>query len=144
MPTGRREAQRARMRTRLLAAALHLFEKHGYDGATIDRIAERADVARQTVLNHYPHKRDFVREWGRQRRDRLLDLAESGRPDEPTCEQLSRYYAALARMNENERELTRMLHVSLRHDDVLAHQSPVPDAVLAAIRQGTAARRTQP
>lgn len=30
-----------------------------------------------------------------------------------------------------------MLHVSLRHDDVLGHQRLVPDAVLAAIQQGS-------
>ena len=136
MPTGRREARRAQMRARLLTAALHLFGEQGYDGTTIDQIAERADVARQTVLNHYPHKRDFPRAWGQQRRDRLLDLAESGGPEEPVRERLSRYYAALARINEDERELTRMLYVSLWHDDVLAHQRPVPDAILDAIQQG--------
>lgn len=39
------------------------------DAATIDQIAERADVARQTVLNHYPAKKDFVAAWGERRRN---------------------------------------------------------------------------
>jgi hypothetical protein len=39
-------------------------------------------------------------------------------------------------MTEGERELTRMLHLSLQHDEVLAHQRPVPEAVLAAIHRG--------
>jgi hypothetical protein len=39
-------------------------------------------------------------------------------------------------MNERERTLTRMLHVSVRHDEVVAHQHPVPDATISAIRQG--------
>jgi AcrR family transcriptional regulator len=136
MAPGRREAQRLRMRARLLTAAMQLFSRNGFEATTIDQIAEKADVARQTVLNHYPHKRDFLQAWGQQRRDQLLDLTGQDGPDEPARGQLHRYFAALARMNEGERELTRMLHVSLRHDDVLAHQRPVPEAVLAAIRRG--------
>jgi AcrR family transcriptional regulator len=124
------------MRARVLAAALHLFARNGYEATTIDQIAEQADVARQTVLNHYPHKRDLLWAWGRDRRDRLLDLADQGGPGEPAREQLHRYFAVLAQMNEGERDLTRMLHLSLRHDEVLTHQRPVPEAVLAAIHRG--------
>jgi len=51
------------MRARLLAAALRLFAEQGYEATTIDQIAAAADVARQTVLNHYPHKRDFLQAW---------------------------------------------------------------------------------
>jgi AcrR family transcriptional regulator len=136
MSPGRREAHRMEMRARLLAAALHLFGARGYDATTIDQIAERADVARQTVLNHYPHKRDFLRAWGQQRRDRLLAIAEDAGPDEAGRAQLHRYFAALAGMNEQERELTRALYMSLPHDDVRIHQRPVPDAVVAAIDRG--------
>lgn len=135
MAQRRREAQRERMRARLLAAALELFAEHGYEATTIDQIAEKADVARQTVLNHYPHKRDFVRAWGQDRRDQLLRLPE---PDanEPAAEQLRRYFAALAAMNEGERELTGMLRAGLRHDEVLVQEKPVPDAVVEAVRRG--------
>ncbi len=133
---GRREAQRDRMRARLLTAALGLFAGQGYEATTIDQIAEQADVARQTVLNHYPHKRDFLRAWGQHRRDQLLSIADQAGPGEPARARLHRYYAALAQMNEGERELTRMLHLSLQHDEVLAHQRPVPEAVLTAILRG--------
>ncbi|MDT8914469.1 TetR/AcrR family transcriptional regulator [Amycolatopsis sp. PS_44_ISF1] len=133
MAEGRREANRARMRARLLTAALKLFGERGYEGTTIDDIAAEADVARQTVLNHYPHKRDFLREWGQDRRDRLLAVSDS---DEPARIRLHRYFTALAAMNERERTLTRMLHVSLRQDEVAAHQHPVPEATVEAISQG--------
>jgi AcrR family transcriptional regulator len=136
MPAGRRDRQRAAMRARLLTAALDLFAAHGFDATTIDQIADRADVARQTVLNHYPHKRDFVQAWGQHRRDQLLDLADRADPDEPADRRLHRYFAALAAMNEQERDLTRLLYVHLRHDEVRTHQRPVPDAVLATIRDG--------
>jgi TetR/AcrR family transcriptional regulator, cholesterol catabolism regulator len=44
------------MRGRLVAAALELFAAHGYDGTTMDMIADRADVARTTVFNHFMRK----------------------------------------------------------------------------------------
>jgi AcrR family transcriptional regulator len=124
------------MRARLLAVALQLFAQQGYEATTIDQIADQADVARQTVLNHYPHKRDFLHAWGQGRRDQLLDLAAQAGPAEPARGQLHRYFAALAQMNDQEPELTRKLYLSLRHDEVLAYQRPVPEAVLAAIRRG--------
>lgn len=144
MPAARREAQRFRMRARLLAAALRLFTEQGYEATTIDQIAAAADVARQTVLNHYPHKRDFLQAWGQHRRDQLLELAGQARPGEPARDQLHRYFAALAQMNEREPELTRTLYLSLRHDEVLAYQRPVPEAVLAAIRHGQQAGEFDP
>ena len=133
---GRREKQRNQMRVRLLNAALKLFIEHGYKPTTIDQIAQQADVARQTVLNHYPLKRDFLRAWGQQRRERLLELAKLVEPNESAQRQLQSYYAALAQMNEQERELTQVLFLSLRHDELLAHERPVPEAVLRAIHRG--------
>jgi AcrR family transcriptional regulator len=124
------------MRARLLAAALHLFAEHGYEATTIDQIAEQADVARQTVLNHYPHKRDFLQAWGQHRRDLLMDLTAQAGPDEPARSQLHRHFTALAQMNKREPGLTRKLYLSLRNDEVLAYQRPVPEAVLAAVRRG--------
>jgi AcrR family transcriptional regulator len=121
------------MRARLLRAALHLFAENGYEATTIDQIAEQADVARQTVLNHYPHKRDLVRAWGQRRRDELLNLADHAEPDESARAQLHRFYAALAEVNEREHDLTRMLHL---HEQVLVYERPVPEAVLAAIHRG--------
>jgi len=144
VPAGRRDAHRTRMRARLLSAALRLFAEQGYEATTIDQIAATADVARQTVLNHYPHKRDFLQAWGQDRRDQLLELADQARPGESARGQLHRYFAALAQMNEREPELTRTLYLSLRHDEVLAYQRPVPEAVLAAIRRGQARGELDP
>jgi TetR/AcrR family transcriptional regulator, cholesterol catabolism regulator len=134
---GRREANRERMRARLLEAAMELFAERGYEATTISDIAERADVARQTVLNHYPHKRDFVLAWGAGRRDRIAEQARA-HPDEPARAQLHRFFVTFARMNEDERELTRAMHIGPRNDEARVHQWPVADAVVTAIERGIA------
>jgi AcrR family transcriptional regulator len=125
---GRREQQRERMRTRLLAAALELFEARGFDATTIDQIADRADVARQTVLNHYPAKKDFVAAWG-QRRRRDLDALEDV-PAESARDGLHRIMNALAETNVREERLTRQLR---EHRIV---PQPVPEAVFRVLHQG--------
>ncbi|GAA1709926.1 TetR/AcrR family transcriptional regulator [Kribbella sp. NPDC056951] len=59
-PLGRRERSKAALRQRLLEAALAAFAEKDYRSATIDEIAERADVARATAFNHFPRKEDFL------------------------------------------------------------------------------------
>jgi AcrR family transcriptional regulator len=122
-----------RMRARLLSAAFDLFAANGFAETTIDQIAERADVARQTVLNHFPHKTDFARAWGQGRRDQLAAIGERVPADESAQALAHRYFAALAEMNERERDLTRALLQSLTPTEVFLYIRAVP---AAAIRRG--------
>ena len=68
-----KKAQRHRPKVKqraIIEAADELFLKHGYDGTSIDMIAERAGVSRQTIYNQYESKEalfsavttDFVQE----------------------------------------------------------------------------------
>jgi AcrR family transcriptional regulator len=56
--TGRtlRERKRDRTRGALLEAAADLFERHGYDGATIADIAAAADIGTRTFFSYFPSK----------------------------------------------------------------------------------------
>jgi TetR/AcrR family transcriptional regulator, cholesterol catabolism regulator len=53
---GRRERRRLEVQDRLRAAAASLFKEKGYDATTVEEIAERADVAKGTLFNHFPRK----------------------------------------------------------------------------------------
>ena len=128
MAAGRREQQRQRMRQRLLAAALDLFEAQGFDATTIGQIADHADVARQTVLNHYPAKRDFVAAWGERRRYELTALEDV--PGESARDGLHRIMNALAEINVREERLTRQL----REQRIVPQ--PIPEALFRILRQG--------
>jgi AcrR family transcriptional regulator len=140
----RRDARLRRTRDRLLLAALELFDRDGYDATTIDQIALQANVARQTVLNHYPHKRDFLAAWGLSRHDQLLALAVPPAPGEPARQALRWYMAALAHLSVAEPELTRVLYRSLRHDEVVVFQRPIPMAVRVLVTRGQASGEFDP
>lgn len=45
-----------RKREVILAAALELFSRSGVDGASLDRVAERADVSKTNLIYYYPSK----------------------------------------------------------------------------------------
>ncbi|MFI2242536.1 TetR/AcrR family transcriptional regulator [Streptomyces chrestomyceticus] len=45
---------------RLAAAALDLFEEHGYENTTVIEIAERAGLTKSTFFRHFPDKREVL------------------------------------------------------------------------------------
>jgi AcrR family transcriptional regulator len=59
---GRRERKRQALHQHLLESAARLFLERGIARTTVEDIAEAADVARQTVFNHFPYKEALVLE----------------------------------------------------------------------------------
>lgn len=57
---GRRERNKAAARQRILAAALELFQRRGFDATTTKEIARRAKVAEGTVFNYFATKDDIA------------------------------------------------------------------------------------
>lgn len=72
--TGRREQRARQTRRRILAAAHELFVEHGYAGTTVQQIADRADVAWQTVYSVFGTKPAIL--------SAVFDVAVAG-DDEP-------------------------------------------------------------
>jgi AcrR family transcriptional regulator len=58
--TGLRERKKAKTRTAIQTAALHLIERQGYHATTVDQIAELADVSQSTFFRYFPTKEDVV------------------------------------------------------------------------------------
>lgn len=56
----RRAALKARHRRAILDAAAALLDEHGIGGFSVDDLAERADVSRRTVFNHFPSLADIT------------------------------------------------------------------------------------
>ena len=48
-------------RSAVLAAAVAEFQELGFTGTSMDRVAQRAEVSKRTVYNHFPSKDDLFR-----------------------------------------------------------------------------------
>ncbi|HEX8977845.1 MAG TPA: TetR family transcriptional regulator [Solirubrobacteraceae bacterium] len=57
---GLRERKKAKTRAAIQAAALELFERHGYEATTVDQIAELSEVSQSTFFRYFRTKEDVV------------------------------------------------------------------------------------
>ncbi|WP_240980745.1 MULTISPECIES: TetR/AcrR family transcriptional regulator [Streptomyces] len=137
-PMGRRERQRQRIRSAILDAALELFAEQGYAATTIDQIAERADLARRTVFNHFPRKRDMLDAWRVERRDLVAArLVDGGVRRAPARRRLELQMEALAKVNEENPRMARVLSLGwLSELGTLESPFPVFDSFLDSVRLG--------
>lgn len=79
---GRRERKKQRTREALVAAAVELFSKQGYDETTVAEIAEAADVSTRTFFLHFPAKEDVLLANAQVRVDLGLRVIARRRPGE--------------------------------------------------------------
>ncbi len=87
--TGSREQKRLETRERIYAAALAEFREAGFQKAQIDRIVERAGVARGTFYFHFPTKEHVLLELQRRVETNVTErIAESPRRAESLSDYL--------------------------------------------------------
>src|SRR5512147_435167 len=59
-PESLRQRKRARTRAALIASALELFARQGYEATTIDEIAAAADVSPRTYFRYFATKEEVA------------------------------------------------------------------------------------
>ena len=57
MQPGKNLSKKEKSRIKILHAAKGLFERYGIDDVTFTQIAQKADVCRTTVFNHFADRR---------------------------------------------------------------------------------------
>lgn len=59
----RTERRKEETRKKIIAAAMALFNRQGFDRTTLEQISEEADVAKGTIFNHFPAKEAIIHEY---------------------------------------------------------------------------------
>ena len=81
---GLRERKKARTREALQEAAMDLFTRQGFDGTTVEEIADACEVSPRTFFRYFPTKEDVLFADTEERRERLLAvLADQPAGDAP-------------------------------------------------------------
>ena len=122
--SGRRARHRAQRRNEVYVAAVELFTHQGFDATTMGEIANRADVSRATVFNHFPRKTAFIDEWAARRRERAaVAVREANIVGMPLDQILERYMLEMARQSEEARRETVALVRAAAHGTGAASHS---------------------
>jgi AcrR family transcriptional regulator len=94
--TGLRERKKARTREALQEAAMERFARQGFDGTTVEEIAEACEVSPRTFFRYFPTKEDVLFADGEARRERLLEVIAARPVDEPAFVALTEGMRTLA------------------------------------------------
>jgi AcrR family transcriptional regulator len=78
-PLGRRAQSKDAIRTRIVTAALKLFQTKGFDATTTKAIARKAGIAEGTVFNYFKSKEDIALHFFEQEVDQAI-AAVRGNP----------------------------------------------------------------
>jgi AcrR family transcriptional regulator len=142
----RRERRKLEVRSRILEAALELFRQRGFAETKVSDICARADVAHKTLFNHFPSKRDLVRQIAQVAiGDLLIDIETARKEGRHTADRLARFFTGMAQRSleagpmgrEVVSELVHVVHASggSRSDEARR----LHDAFAAIVRDGLAA-----
>lgn len=128
LDVSRRERKKEETKERILEAAFALFRKHGVEATTIEEICEKADVAKGTFFNYFPHKEAVFgylsEKWVADAETRIGEMLEKSGHLWPKLRDL---FIEFASFYEEDRELskhmmmewTRQMHTS---DDPLCRR----------------------
>ena len=130
----RRTRREQEIRRRILDAAIACFLEKGFEATTIDEIAERADVARATVFNHYAEKQELLTAYLARRRQELVDLLRrEARADVSARQQLYDALDLLATFNERDVAESRELIGAWWRSGGTTARTPHTGVVLAEV-----------
>lgn len=139
IPRGLRERKKRQTRMDLARAAIRLFEDRGYAHATVEDIAEAANVSRRTFFRYFRSKDEvFIVDPEGKLAAIHIALAE-GPPDEPTLDALRRGLVAMteaywdpelsrsiiALMYREPEMMAAAMAYQVRFADTLAHEVAV-------------------
>lgn len=104
---GRRERKKEETKRRIYVAALELFHDKGFEHTTVDEITERADVAKGTFFNYFPHKESVLSYLSQEWLKRVEELA--AQPYRSATERITSLFTAVASAYGENRALTHLV-----------------------------------
>lgn len=104
-------AKRKKPPSAILEAAVRVFSRRGYMGATLNEVASEAGISKPTIYNHFRNKAELYEEMVRfvhRRTMELLELATA--PCSSTKERIKEILRVQFQMTRDRADLIRVMH----------------------------------
>ncbi|HLU74887.1 MAG TPA: TetR family transcriptional regulator [Nonomuraea sp.] len=139
---GLRERKKAETRQAVHEAALRLVVEHGFDGVTVEAIADAANISRRTFSNYFAGKEDALLYGEGKRFRRLVALVREQPPGDSAWQAM---WAAIEQLYEEvgipDREWAVRTRLAKKHPALLARQLAIHAALERELAQAIADRR---
>jgi AcrR family transcriptional regulator len=133
-PTTRRRLSAPDRRAAILDAALEVFSRSGYHGASIDEIAQEAGISKALIYEHFPSKKDLHASLlERHVQDIFERLAESAATPDPGEVRLRAGVDAFLEWSETNQDAFRLLFRDTFESDVAGVLRRLQQQATAAI-----------
>jgi AcrR family transcriptional regulator len=103
----------------ILEAAAELFAEHGFDGMSVDAVAQQAGVSKATIYRRYPGKIELCMAAGRHLCDRQVPIVDTGSVHDD-LRNLARSHARLLRTTVVGRGAAQMIADAARNPELAA------------------------
>lgn len=102
MTRGLRDRKKEQTRVAICGAALDLFERQGFEGTTVEDIADAANVSSRTFFRYFDSKIDVILDHKHEEGESLRDLLMARPPEEGPIDAVHAIFRErLAAINEN-------------------------------------------
>lgn len=127
----------------ILAAAVSMFARKGYDGTSVARLAQEAGVAKSTILHHFHSKQGLYIAVNKAPYEALKrSMAESVLSEADELEQVLAFFDAMIGWLRGHSDYCRLI-LRMQMDDLprslsggVKHWNPIMEPVLAALEEG--------
>jgi AcrR family transcriptional regulator len=110
MEISRIERKKAKTKEMIYQTALQLFMEKGFDNTTVDEIAAKADVAKGTFFNYFPHKEAVLMHMAELRMQQLYhNMPEILDGEASARGRIEKMMHIFGKINEKEKSLTRVV-----------------------------------
>jgi AcrR family transcriptional regulator len=131
---GLRERKKARLRQQIIATAIKLFRKRGYEKTRVDDIVELLEISQPTFFRYFPSKDAVLREVGRRGYACIAEHFKTELSSKATtAERLRRLYESMSRETEADRPLWQAVVLSGAMDPVRSPTLRQPERVAVGL-----------
>lgn len=108
------DKKREELRRRIIETSIHLFQTQGFQETPMEQIAEKCDIARGTLYNHFPNKESILQTYlNDSRQDSEPEILALLAAEGTTRSRLLTALMKISEWSEKNREILRM-HTSFR------------------------------